>query len=162
MYISLYTAKQLRKMRDRMLWLGLFMGSGGAASMLYNMLLTEQTRWYWALAALLTMAVGLVLITVGTDKVKLKIAYFSVSPSLISYRLNFYSPEHVLDWRQISAVQLSDDCVLFNLYDGRQKVLRFSSFQNINMADRVRVGIQVMALEREVALQGVRFNIPPV
>jgi hypothetical protein len=160
MYISLYTAKQLRKMKDRMLWLGLFMGSGGVASMLYNMLLTEQTRWYWALAALLVVAAGLALIAIGTGRMQLRIAYFSISPSLISYRLNFYSPEHIIDWGQVSAVQLCDNCVLIDLYGGKQKSLNFMAFQSSNMACHVGQSIQTAALERAIAVNGTHFNTP--
>ncbi|WP_299702951.1 hypothetical protein [uncultured Pontibacter sp.] len=158
MYVSLYTAKQLRKIKDRMLWLGLFMSTGGAASVLHNILLAEQTRWYWALAALLIMAVGVILIAVGTDRVQLRTAYFSISPSLISYRLNFYSPEHLIDWRHVSAVYLCDNCVLFDLHGGKQKSVNFLTFQSSNLACHVGLSIQAAALARAIAVNGVHYN----
>lgn len=160
MYINLYTTKQLHELKARMLWLGLFLSSGGAASFLYNVLLIERTRWYWAGAAFVILAVGLLLVAAGTDKVKLKNAYFSISPSNISYRLNFYSSEYVIDWRHISAVQLCDSGVLFNLHSGRQPVLHFSLFQSYNIACHVGTSIQLAALERNISVNGVLFNVP--
>lgn len=160
MYISLYTAKQLRNMKDRMLWLGLFMSSGGAASVLYNMLLAEQARWHWALAALVVLVAGLLLMIVGAGIVQFNTAYFSISPSQISYRLHFYSPKQTIEWRQVSGVQLCDTCVLFDLQGGRQKALRFMTFQSSNIAGQVSASIQVAALERNITVNGVRFDVP--
>ena len=160
MYISLYTAKQLRKIKDRLLWLGLFMACGGGAALLYNLILLEEVRWLWGAAAALIFLVGLYLLALGTDKIQLKNAFVAISPDKISYRLNFYSRECNLDWNGIAAVQFSDHCVLFDLQGGHQQSLLLSDIESHNMASQVALHLQLAALEHNVTVNGVRFNMP--
>ncbi|EJF11880.1 hypothetical protein [Pontibacter sp. BAB1700] len=72
MYISLYTARQLRKIKDRLLWLGLFMASGGGSASLYNLILIDEIRWLWGIAAIIIVLAGLYLVALGADKVPSK------------------------------------------------------------------------------------------
>ncbi|SIR32679.1 hypothetical protein [Pontibacter lucknowensis] len=160
MYISLYTARQLRKIKDRLLWLGLFMASGGGSASLYNLILIDEIRWLWGIAAIIIVLAGLYLVALGADKVPLKNAFVAISPVTISYRLNFYNKENRLNWNTIAAVQLSDHCVLFDLYGGQQKSLLLSDIESQNVASQVALSLQLAALERNVAVNGVRFNVP--
>lgn len=160
MYISLYTARQLRKIKDRLLWLGLFMGSGGGSALIYNLILLESPRWFWGIAAVVIVLIGLYLLALSTDKIPLRSAYVAITPSKISYRLSFYTAEYALNWRQVAALQLSDHCVLFDLYGGQQKTLMLSDIQSDNMASQVALSLQLAALERNVTVNGVRFNVP--
>lgn len=160
MYISLYTARQLRRIKDRLLWLGLFMASGGAAALLYNLILRQETRWLWGMAAFVIVLVGLYLLALGTGKISLKNTFVAISPDRISYRLNFYGKEYTLDWSSIAAVHFSDHCVLFDLRGDRQKSLLLSGIESHNTASQVALGLQVAALERNVTVNGVRFNMP--
>ncbi|PKV63405.1 hypothetical protein [Pontibacter ramchanderi] len=160
MYINLYTARQLRRIKDRLLWLGLFMASGGGSALIYNLILAEKTRWAWGAAAALVVLVGLYLVALGADKIRLKEAFVAILPDKISYRLAFYSKKYNLDWNGISGVHLSDHCVLFNLCNGHQRTLRLSSIESHNTASRVAVSLQVAALEHNIAVNGARFHVP--
>ncbi|MBX0332748.1 hypothetical protein K3G39_05815 [Pontibacter sp. HSC-14F20] len=160
MHISLYTARQLRRIKDRLLWLGLFMASGGGSALLYNLILGEEVRWVWGMAAAIIMLAGLYLLALGTGKILLKNAFVAISADKISYRLNFYSKEYSLAWSGIAAVQLSDHCVLFDLNGGQQQVLLLSRIESQNTASQVALSLQLAALERNVTVNGVRFNVP--
>lgn len=162
MYISLYTARQLEQIREKMLWLGLFMLSGGLASLLYNLMLQEGVgvRWYWAAAACIVAVSGAVFVALGTGKLQLKEAYFSITPVMISYRLHLFSQERMIYWQQVTGVQVSERYVLFDLNSGGQVLLRLSSLQSDNVARHVATSLQTTALERNISVNGVRFTVP--
>lgn len=158
MYISLYSAKQLKKAKETMLWLGLFMLSGGLAALLHNIVIRDETRWYWAGAALVIGLIGVLLVAIGTDRVHLKEAYFSITPARISYRLHLFSHERMIYWQQISGIQVSERYVLFDLNSGRQVLLRLNAIQSSNAASHVATSVQRAALEHNVTVNGVKFN----
>ena len=160
MYISLYTARQLRRIKDRLLWLGLFMACGGGGALIYNLLLRQDARWLWGVAAGIIALVGLYLVALGTDKVSLKNVFVAISPNKISYRLNFYSKEHSLDWRSIAAMQFSDQCIIFDLQGGNQRSLHLADIESHNLASQVAVNLQLAALQHNITVNGVRFNVP--
>ncbi|MHC2993682.1 hypothetical protein OB13_19660, partial [Pontibacter sp. HJ8] len=154
MYISLYTAKQLDEIKEKMLWLGLFMLSGGLAA-LFNDMVVQATRWDWVIAAFLVSLTGAGLVAIGVDKLPLKDAYFSITTARISYRLNLYSQERMIYWRQIAGIQVSDRFILIDLNSGRQVLLRLRTIQNSNTAHQIAVNVQLAALERNVTVNGV-------
>lgn len=158
MYISLYPAKQLEKAKEMMLWLGMFMLSGGFAALLNELVIQDDTRWYWAGAALLIAMTGIVLVGIGTNRIHLKDAYFAITPARISYRLHLYSRERIIDWQQIAGIQVSDRYILFDLTSGRQILLRLGSIQSHNTASQVAIGLQAAALEHNLTVNGVKFN----
>lgn len=160
MYISLYTARQLRRIKDRLLWLGLFLASGGGAAFLYNLVLREEVRWLWGGAAFVIVLVGLYLLALSTDKIQLKNAFVDISSDKISYRLNFYGKAYSLDWSGIAAIHFSDHCVLFDLRGGHQKSLLLSEIESHNKASQVALGLQQAALAHNITVNGVRFNVP--
>lgn len=159
MYISLYTARQLDKIKEKTLWLGLFMLSGGLAALLHDVAL-QVARWDWAVAAFVVSLAGAMLIAIGVAKLPLKTAYFSITAARISYRLSLYGKERMIYWQQISGIQVSDRFMLIDLSSGRQVLLRLGTLQNNNAAHRIAVSMQVAALERNVTLNGVKFYSP--
>lgn len=136
------------------------MASGGGSALLFNLVLLEEARWLWGMAATGIILAGLYLIALGTGKILLKSAFVAISPDKISYRLNFYSKEHCLSWSGVAAVQFSDNCVLFDLQSGHQKSLLLSGIESHNMASQVVLGLQLAALDRNITVNGVRFNVP--
>jgi hypothetical protein len=159
MYITLYTARQLRQIKDRVLWLGLFMAAGGAAAFIHHVLLAGDNLWLWAVAALLVLLFGVAMIAVGTNKLFIRDAYVSITPVKVSYRLNFYSSERAIEWKQVSGIQISDNTILIDMHSRRQKEFNLSSIQSNNMASHVAVSLRMAALERNVSINGVRFNV---
>lgn len=159
MYISLYPAKQLERAKEKMLWLGLFMLSGGMAAFLHDIAIREETRWYWVGAALVIGLTGILFVAIGTDRIHLKEAYFSITPSRISYRLHLFSNERMIYWQQIAGIQVSERYVLFDLNSGRQVLLRLKSIQSNNAASHVATCLQMAALEHNVSVNGVKFNM---
>ncbi|MBD1396738.1 hypothetical protein H9Q13_06125 [Pontibacter sp. JH31] len=158
MYISLYSAKQIKEIKESMLWLGLFMLSGGLAALLHDIAIRDETRWYWAGAAFIVLLTGVLLVALGTNRLHLKEAYFSITPASISYRLHHFSQHQMICWRQIAGIQVSERYVLFDLHGGRQVLLRLKAIHSNNVASQVAAGVQVAALEHRVTLNGVRFN----
>lgn len=158
MYINLYTPKQLEGIRERMLWLGSFMMSGGLAALIYNLLLQESARWHWAMAALLVTSMGISLLAIGIGKIRLKETFFSVTSSTVSYRLYFFGFERSIAWQDVSQLQLSDHYILFNLYSGKQVSLRLGAIQSDNTASHIALSLQTEALRQHVTVNGVRFN----
>ncbi len=161
MYVSIYTERELRRIKDRMLWLGLFMMSGGAAALLYNLLQFEAARFLWATAALCVLMGGLVCIALSTGLIPLSKAYFSVQHDSVSFRLTFYSAKQSIQWSSVSDLQISDRYVLFNLHGGRQKMVRLSVIPSQNTASYVATSLQATALERNITVNGVRFSKQP-
>jgi hypothetical protein len=158
MYINLYTFKQLQKIKERMLWLGLFMLAGGLAALLHNLIMQDSPRWYWGVVALLVTLAGVALVAVGTGRIPIREAYFSVTPGRVSYRLGFLSHERIIYWQHVNQVQVSDSCILFDLNSGRQITMRLGSIQSSNIAGHIATSLQSAALEHNIALNGVRFN----
>jgi hypothetical protein len=152
MYISLYTARQLKRLKDRLLWYGLFSASGGGAALLYNTVLHDSMRWGWALAAFLLLCVGLYLVVMALGKLHIKDAYVAISPISISYRLHFFASESVIDWQQVADIQLGQQCVLFNLYGGGQKTLNLSAISSPNVASQVVMSVHDAALKHNLSL----------
>jgi hypothetical protein len=158
MYIHLYTSKQLQEIKERMLWLGLFMLSGGMAALLHNLVLQDPPRWYWAGAALLVTLAGILLVAVGTGRVPMKEAYCCITSGSVSYRLGLLRHEHIIYWQHVNQVQVSDKCILFDLNSGRQVAMQLGSIQSSNIAGHIATSLQLAALKQNIALNGVRFN----
>ncbi|WP_188502098.1 hypothetical protein [Pontibacter amylolyticus] len=150
----------MRRIKDRLLWLGLFMASGGGAALLYNLVLRQDARWLWGMAAVVIVLVGLYLLALSTDKIPLKDAFVDISPDRVSYRLNFYGRAYSLDWSGIAAIHFSDHCVLFDLRGGHQRSLLLTGIESHNKASQVALGLQMAALEHNITVNGVRFNVP--
>ena len=157
MYINLISSKEIEKAKESMLWLGLFMLSGGMAALLNDMVVQEHTRWGWAGAAFLISLIGVVLVATGLDKVQLKDPYFAITPARISYRLSPLGRERMIYWQHVTGVQVSDRYILFDLISGRQILLRLKAIQSSNIASQVAVSVQTAALKHKVSVNGVRF-----
>lgn len=127
---------------------------------MHNLLLTENAAWLWAILSMLVLALGVFLIVCGTDTWFIPKAYFSISPDVICFKPNFYSSECQIAWHSVTALHLSDNIVLFDMVGGVRKKLRLSAIHSHNMASRVVVGLRLAALERNVTVNGVRFNVP--
>ena len=160
MYINLVSAKEVEKAKESMLWLGLFMLSGGMAALLNDMVLQEHTRWGWAGGAFLVSLIGVMLVAVGLNKVQLKDPYFSITPAKISYRLSLLGSERMIYWQYVTSIQVSDRYILFDLNSGRQILLRLKAIQSSNKANHIAVSIQTAALKNKVSINGVRFLTP--
>ncbi|WP_018479369.1 hypothetical protein [Pontibacter roseus] len=157
MYISLFSAKQLEQIKRNMLWLGLFFFSGGMAAFLNDVFIREETRWYWALAAALICVTGVLLVAVGTGRVQLKEAYFSMTPAMISYKLSLFSSERQIYWQQVHSVQVSERYILFDLNGGRQVLMRLGLIQSPSAASQLAMHVQMAAAEHHVKLTGMRI-----
>ncbi|GGG22051.1 hypothetical protein GCM10011323_27540 [Pontibacter amylolyticus] len=112
------------------------------------------------MAAVVIVLVGLYLLALSTDKIPLKDAFVDISPDRVSYRLNFYGRAYSLDWSGIAAIHFSDHCVLFDLRGGHQRSLLLTGIESHNKASQVALGLQMAALEHNITVNGVRFNVP--
>lgn len=160
MYISLYTARQLKRLKDRLLWYGLFLASGGSASLLYNTVLHETIRWGWATAAVILLFTGLYLVVLALGALRMKDIFVAITSRKISYRLHFLGVESTLDWQQVAEIQLNHQCVLFNLHSGGQKTLNLTAISSSNVASRVAVSLHNAALKRNLQVNGFQVLVP--
>lgn len=160
MYINLYTAQQLQSLKDRLLWIGLFLACGGGASLIYNILLLENTRWFWVLSTLPVLCLGVLLVLFSAGFISLKSVYVAITPLRISYRIHFLSSECHISWDEVTDIQVSQHCVLFNLAGGGQKMLNLTAISSHNVASRVAGGVHSAALARNLRVNSFHAPLP--
>ena len=155
MYVTLYPNKKLKQAKQAMTWGGLFLLCGGLVALANEVAVQEQVRWGRLTAAILISTFGALWIALGTGKLYLKDAYFSMTPERISYRLKVYGPERVIYWQSIDSIQATEHTILFELKNGEQVVMRLGSIQCSRTANHVSVSIQLAAMEQNVEVNGV-------
>jgi hypothetical protein len=155
MYVNLYPNKELKKTKKALLLGGMFMFCGGMYALLRELGLDGQLRWEWIIAAVLVSTGGTWAIAVGAGKLRLKDAYFSMTPERINYRLNFYRAERTIYWNNVDAIQASEHTLLFELKDGDQVVMRLGNVQCSKIANHVSVSIQLAAIQQNVEVNQV-------
>ena len=155
MYVNLYPNKKLKQTKQAMTWGGLLLLGGGLVALANEVAVQEQVRWGWLAAAILVSSMGAFWLALGTGKLHLKDAYFSMTPERISYRLSVYGPERVIYWQSIDSIQTTEHAIVFELKSGEQIVMRLGSIQFSNIAKHVSVSIQLAAMEQNVEVNGV-------
>ncbi|PRY13648.1 hypothetical protein CLV24_10518 [Pontibacter ummariensis] len=160
MYVNLFPRKQLRATKKSVLVLGLFLGVGGAYAVLRELLWQTAFRPYWAMASVLIVLIGLLCLAVATDFIRLKDAYFSMTPERVSYRLAVWGREHFLLWKDVQALQVTKHWVSFILHNGEIKKLRLGLIQNPEIAHHVSRSIHLAALEKGLPVNDVLPSAP--
>ena len=155
MFISLYSRKQLKKLKRNILTLGLFLAVGGIVALVRELRMEELYRIEFLVAAGALIITGGIGIGVGLGFIQLREMYFSMNPTRLSFRHTFLGREHVLYWNQLSAIRLADSSIEFDLVNNRKVTLQLSTIPNERKARHIKASINLAALERNVAVNGV-------
>ncbi|MER2996469.1 hypothetical protein [Pontibacter populi] len=155
MFISLYSRKELKKLKRNILMLGLFLVVGGMVALFRELRLTEAYRLEFLFAASSLILTGGIGVCVGFGFIQLKEMYFSMNPTRLSFRHTFLGREHVLYWSQLSAIRVAESSIEFNLSNKRKVTLQLSTIPDERTARHIKSSINLAALERNVAVNGV-------
>jgi hypothetical protein len=162
MYINLYPTKQLQQTKRNFILLGAFLIAGGGYALVRDLVLSEQVRVGWAMASASVFMVGILLVAVGTDNIRLKDAYFSLNPERLSYRLSVLGREQLLYWKSISSLRITEQTVIIELQDTQCVVIRLGAIQDPEIAHHVAASLRLAALEKNVPVNGVQRQEPIV
>lgn len=155
MFISLYTTRHLKKLKQNILLVGMLLVTGGAFAVYRELIVTASLRPLWFLASLLVLGAGGICIAVARDMFPLKDAYFLMNSSRLSYRLTLLGREQVLTWSEVAAVRVSDARVVFELRDEKEVTLQLSAIPDEQTARHIRASISLAALEQNIKVNGV-------
>jgi hypothetical protein len=162
MYVNLYPNKELKKTKRVLLWGGIFFFCGGLAVLLSELIAQTEIRWGWAAAAVMISAAGIGGMAIGTGRVHLKDAFFSMTPERIKYRLTLYGSERIIFWDTIDSIQASEHVLVFELKDSNQVIMRLGHIQDPQIANHVSVSIQLAAIERKVEVNQTATHLQQV
>lgn len=155
MYISLYSQKQLHKLKRNVLLLGLFLTAGGSVSLFREVVFTGAMRPEWLAAAALLVVAGGIGIAIANDVIRLKDAYFSMNPSRLAFRLTLFGREYQLLWTQIRAVRTTDESIVFELRNEKELVILLSTIPDSKVARHIQASISLAAMEQNIKINGV-------
>ncbi|WP_299987206.1 hypothetical protein [uncultured Pontibacter sp.] len=155
MYVNLYPNKELKKTKRVLLWIGILMLCGGLSALFVEFVAREEVRWSWAGGALAVSIIGMLGFAVGASYIRLKDAYFSMTPERIAYRLTLYGAEHTIYWDAIDSIQASEHALVFDLKDSEQLIMRLGHIQSPEIANHVSVSIQLAAIQQHVEVNQV-------
>lgn len=155
MYVNLYPNKELKKTKNGLLWSGAFLLCGGLFLLLGEAVAHTDIRWGWAAASAVVSLLGASGVAVGTGRIHLKDAFFSMTPERISYRLTLYGQERTIYWDAIDCIQASEHTLVLELKDGKHTTLRLGHIQDKRIANHVSVSIQLAAIQQNVEVNQV-------
>ncbi|WP_276499101.1 hypothetical protein [Pontibacter litorisediminis] len=156
MYVNLYPGRQLRSTKKSMLLLGLFLFFGGGYALLREFLWIGQFREGWAVASAVIMLLGILSIAYGSSVLHFKDAFFSMTPDRIAYRLSLFGGQTVVEWPQVEELKISVHAVNFVLRGGAIVKMRLTAIQDPKIARHVSRSIHLAALEKGIAINGVK------
>ncbi|MDX5482172.1 MAG: hypothetical protein LPK07_10875 [Hymenobacteraceae bacterium] len=155
MHIKLYSDQQKARTRRNTGLMGFFLSLGGGYALFRELFLLEALRTGWIAASVAIVVVGALFLAVATGLLKLKDAYFSMTPELINYRLAPLSLERFVLWHNVKALQISKHKVVFELRTGKKVRLKFGSIQEPEVALHVSRSIHLAALEKGIMINHV-------
>lgn len=156
MYVNLYPNKQLRSTKRSLLLIGLFLFFGGGYALLREFFWIASFREGWALASGVMVLLGLLPIAYGTEILRFKDAYFSMTPERIIYRLSLFGTETIVEWQQIQELHITEYVVNFILKGGSVLKMRLNIIQKPEIARHVSRSIHLAALEKGIMINGVK------
>ncbi|CAM3813363.1 hypothetical protein POKO110462_20835 [Pontibacter korlensis] len=156
MYVNLYPSKQLRSTKRSVLFIGLFLFFGGGYSLLREFLWLEIFRESWAVASGVMLLLGIVCIAFGTDVLRFKDAFFSMTPERIAYRLTLFGAETVVYWQAVKELHVTEHLISFELREGDTLKLRLGHIQQPAIARHVSRSIHLAAFEKGIMINGVK------
>lgn len=113
-------------------------------------------RLGWAVASGILVLLGVLFISFGTDVLRFKDAYFSMTPERIAYRLALLSPEKQISWKEIKELKISELLISFVLVSGKTVTMRLGSIQQPHIARHVSRSIHLAAFEKGIVVNGVK------
>ncbi|WP_242927791.1 hypothetical protein [Pontibacter vulgaris] len=161
MYVSLYPQKELKRTKRSFLLAGIFLFSGGAYALVRE-LQEARLRFDWIVAAGIISLLGILALAVATDRLRLKDAYFSMTPEKISYRLGLYGNDSVLYWAEVLSMRVTETFVLFELQGGHKKRLSLSAIPAREVANHVATSLRLAAIEKNIEVNGVQMHAKTV
>ena len=155
MFISLYTNKRLKSLKQYLFVTGLLLVTGGAFAAAREVLERAVWRPEWIAAAVVIIAIGVLCVSISRNIIPLKDAYFLMNPSRLSYRLTLFGKEKLLQWTEIAAIRVTDTKIVFELRNEREITLRLSTIPDEEVARHIRASISLAALEQNIKVNGV-------
>jgi len=156
MYINLHPNKQLHATKKMMLVMGLLLAAGGAYALLRELFWLHDFRTGWAVASAAVSLGGFLSIAVAMDKIRLKDAYLSITPDRVKYRLCLAGREHLLPWKNVKALQVSERVIAFELKQGTVVKMRLGLIQQQEIAQHVSRSVLLAALDQGIPVNGVQ------
>jgi hypothetical protein len=156
MYINLYPNRQLRAAKRNLLITGVLTASGSAFALLRETIWRNEPRVEWVVASAVLLVVSLVFLAIAADRIHLPDAYFSMTPERIRYRLSLLGREHQLLWKDVRALQVSKQLVVFKQSGGEMVRLRLGLIQQWSTAQHVSRSILLAALEKGIPVNGIK------
>jgi hypothetical protein len=116
----------------------------------------NELRVEWVVASAMLLLISLVFLAIATDRIHLPDAYFSMTPERIRYRLSLLGREHQLQWKDVRALQVSKQLVVFKQSGGEMVRLRLGLIQQWSTAQHVSRSILLAAMEKGIPVNGVK------
>ncbi|MBB6612874.1 hypothetical protein H7F15_17665 [Pontibacter sp. Tf4] len=155
MFVSLHTRKQLSRIKQNMLLLGLFLLAGGGYAIVREFLWLDAVRPGWLLAAVVLVLIGGVGVAVGINLIPLQDTFFSMNSSQLGFRLTLFGKAHRLRWTQIRSIDVTEDRVIFSLRQEKEVTLHLAHISDPKIARHIQASISLAALEQNVKVNGV-------
>ena len=156
MYINLYPQKQLMQTKRYMLIAAAFLIVGGAYALFREVLLQDVFRPGWAVSSILILSVGIVSWLIANNRLATRDAYFSMSPERIKYRLAVFAKEQVIYWKEVDALDIAAQTIVYHLTSGDSITMRLGNIQQPEVMLHVSRSIHLAALEKGIMVNGVQ------
>lgn len=156
MYVSLYSRKQLKQTKQFIFVVGVLLAAGGIYALVRELFFQDSFRLSWAIASALIVIAGLLWGLAGKNSLLFRDAYCSMNPERISYRLAVLGREVVIFWADITALQIEEQLISFQLTSGKMIRMRLGNIQQPEVARHVSRSIHLAALEKQIMVNGVQ------
>ena len=157
MFIALYPAKKLKRLKNNLLLTGLFLAAGGTFALIRE-LQSGTTAPGMVIAAAIVLVTGLVCVAVSQDVLPLKDAYFLMNPTRVGFRLTLLGNEQILPWADVAALKITENSVVFNLQNSKKVIMHLNAIPDVQVARHIRASIRLAALEQDIEVNGVELQ----
>jgi hypothetical protein len=155
MYVNLFPHKQLVQTKKYMLMACVFLISGGTYALVREMFIIDSFRIGWALCSAFILGAGALLYTIANNQLETKEAYFSMNPDRVKYRLALFSKEKIILWKDVTALEISAQTIIYRLNSGKSVKMRLGNIQQAEVMLHVSRSIHLAALEKGITINGM-------
>lgn len=163
MYINLFPQKQLILIKRYLLVASVFLFAGGAYALFRELFIQDLLRVGWALSSAVILGAGVVSWLIASSRLATRDAYFSMTPERIKYRLAVFAREVQVFWKDVDALEISAQAVVYHLITGESITMRLGNIQQPEVMLHVSRSIHLAAMEKGIMVNGVQTskqNIP--
>lgn len=156
MYVNLFPQKQLMQTKRNMLIAGAFLVTGGAYALFREIFILDAFRLGWAVSSVIVLGAGIAFGFIASNRLATKEAYFSMNPERIKYRLAVFAREQAISWKEVDALDISAQTIVYHLTSGDSVTMRLGNIQQQEVMLHVTRSIQLAAMEKGIMVNGIQ------